>query len=388
VLESKLEERLANSTTDFNKKALSEIKDHDYKIPVTKSTHKTVRVKKSQISNSLKTITSSKNTKLIDDVKSHFDSLEQYIPFCSSPKSFQSAWALRSEILTRDAANRLVNEGAQMVPVNKKSRIFKTDEQGPELGPQKRLVLGVRHSKGNYDDNLDSIGSFVYQPPNNTTGMLRFRWCQYLEQNLQIPFVLIAIMWFEYRINKNLNQVFVIAPAKITNPEIDLKNLGESLHHPLKLQIIERDEAYDAIRLFRSLTGSNMDTEIRKQLDPKLAEEWMYTQIEKQSKGNKIKTWAKIIDKSCPGTLCQHDKFQNLRNSDIAFGHIVSQNWASTFPHNLSSVHHPDNLYLTCKRCNSQLLDNFPDNNLRREILERGTIGDWLREFESAIRDS
>lgn len=49
MLESKLQERLVISAKEFNKKAISEIIDHEYKIPVTKSTYKIVKVRKSQI---------------------------------------------------------------------------------------------------------------------------------------------------------------------------------------------------------------------------------------------------------------------------------------------------------------------------------------------------
>ena len=38
------------------------------------------------------------------------------------------------QVLTKDVANRLVNEGAQLIPVNDKVRIFKMDQQGVQLG--------------------------------------------------------------------------------------------------------------------------------------------------------------------------------------------------------------------------------------------------------------
>jgi hypothetical protein len=72
-----------------------------------------------------------------------------------------------------------------------------------------------------------------------------------------------------------------------------------------------------------------------------------------------------------------------LRN----FVNIIPQNWASIFPHILNNIHHPDNLYLTCARCNSQLGDNFPKTELRNMIVTKyGTIGDWIRQFEKEIR--
>ena len=46
-----------------------------------------------------------------------------------------------------------------------------------------------------------------------------------------------------------------------------------------------------------------------------------------------------------------------------------------------------DNLYLTCKKCNSSLSDNFPDKKLKKNITNTGTIGDWLRNHEKQIRE-
>lgn|GEM_PF-3051943 len=62
----------------------------------------------------------------------------------------------------------------------------------------------------------------------------------------------------------------------------------------------------------------------------------------------------------------------------MGFGHMISQRWAQSFSYLLNSKHHPDNVYLTCNNCNSELGDNFPDAQLRGEIEKRGTIGDWL----------
>ena len=53
----------------------------------------------------------------------------------------------------------------------------------------------------------------------------------------------------------------------------------------------------------------------------------------------------------------------------------------------LDKKDHPDNLYLSCQRCNASLSDNFPDTELRNEIETRGTIGDWLRGHVESIRE-
>jgi len=204
---------------------------------------KQTKVSKTIIQNALKQICPKGKIKTVtSDFITHYENLEKLIPFCSSPKSFRTAWDLRSEILNKFDADILVNQGAQIIPYNKSERLFQTIQQGTQLGKNQRLLSFVRHSEGNYDDRLNDQGSFTYQPPNDATGMLRYRWSQYLSKKLEIPLMVIAVMWFSYRINNTLNQVFVTAPAKIIDFDQDLENLNDSLHKPLTLQIVNRTD--------------------------------------------------------------------------------------------------------------------------------------------------
>lgn len=119
-----------------------------------------------------------------------------------------------------------------------------------------------------------------------------------------------------------------------------------------------------------------------------LAREYTFDRINSSQKGRKIKRWAQRRGPSCPGTLCNHIKFDQLDSRKIAFEHIVSQEWVRSFTFLLEKKDHPDNLYLTCQKCNSSLGDRFPDSKLRNEIETRGTIGDWLRRDQQGIRNS
>ena len=281
----------------------------------------------------------------------------------------------------------MANEGGQLIPVNKESRVFQCVQQGVELGIKKRLITAVRHSEGNFDDDLDDLGRFEYQPPADVTGMLRYRWCQFLSKNLETPYILIAVMWFEYRINESMNHVFIISPAKIIEEKKDLNDFGKSIHRPLILQIINRDEALNSINRIYSLGYSDIELETRAPLSNLLAREWAYDKIHTSTKGRQIKKWAKIMNETCPGESCNHSLFDSLNLNQIAFGHIIPQDWAHSFTYILDKKNHPDNLYLTCNKCNSSLSNNFPDLKLRKEISKRGTIGDWLRKAEENIRE-
>ena len=119
----------------------------------------------------------------------------------------------------------------------------------------------------------------------------------------------------------------------------------------------------------------------RKDLDKGVVEEWNYKKITSSSKGEIIKKWAKKSGLKCiDGSKCGGVLFRELPNNEITFGHIIPQSWGVEYPHMIKTIHHPDNLYLSCKSCNSSLNSNFPSTELKNKISKReGTIGDWLR---------
>jgi len=382
--ENKLEHELKTILTNFRNKAHSEIKDGTYSVNVSPTEKAPVEVTKHSIENALKTICPTSTEKFALDLLVHFRELQRFIPFCSSPTSFHSAWDLREVELNKHTADRLVNEGAQLIPENAISeRIFPhKDIRGIALGINKRLVAAVRHSKGNYDDRLSDLGVFTYQPDKTVPGMLRFRWCEYLSNKLNFSFMLIAVMWLRYEVIAGKNtKVFIIVPARIIRPEKNLKNLSSTLQEPLELQIMSRADIYSSLHVLESLYNSTLKIKIRVPLPQSYEEGWFFDEIHDSKKGKQIKKWFKENAKKCPGC---GKLFSEFSDSDIAFGHIVSQDWATTFPHHLSSVHHPDNLYLTCKNCNSSLGNSFPNKNQtsQESIESEGTIGDWIRKTQ------
>ena len=387
---NRLTQILKDSIDEFRYLSISSVNDGTRIVPTSSlNDDGEVKVKKSTLRNAIGGICPSRRIENYKtDFLSHFSELKNYLTFCSSPKSFRTAWDLRSEILNPFDANKLTNEGGQLIPLNNKTRVFKCEQQGVLYGVNKRLILGVRHSEGNYDDKLDDLGQFTYQPPKDVSGFLRYRWCHFLSERLQVPYVLLVIIWFEFRVNDDINHVFIIAPAKIVNGPRELNNLDTSLHKPLKLQLINREEAFNTLLVLQSLKEDIGDLETRFELPDTFAREWSYDKINNTEKGRKIKRWARSTGKRCPGDICEQQPFENINPSRIAFGHIISQNWSRAFTYLLSSVDHPDNLYLTCSKCNSSLGDRFPASELRSEITKIGTIGDWLRKNEKEIRKS
>ena len=376
------EEKINSLVEEFSYKVKTEISHREYQVS-TPEPSQPVNVNDSNINSALRILFSSSGSSLTEDIVLHFKELERLIPFSSTPKAFHSAWDLRSKNLNKFAADRLANEGAQLIPLNSISSIFGIrDQQGVMLGPNKRLVMGIRHSMGNYDDELDDL-RFTYQPPRKVPGMIRYRWCEFLSSKLDIPFTILAALWLMYSIDDETEiPIFIITPVQIINAEKNLENLGSSLQNPLELQIVSRAEVYKSIHRFNALQDTDTEINFRNDLDIRLAEEWSFEEIHSSKKGKEIKKWFKENGKRCPGNICEHIQFDELSDSDIGFGHIIPQDWAKTFPHYQTVVHHPDNLYLTCKSCNSSLGKNFPNKNKtsQEEIEKLGTIGDWLRK--------
>jgi len=152
----------------------------------------------------------------------------------------------------------------------------------------------------------------------------------------------------------------------------------ETLQKPLNLQLITRQEALSNINHIFTLAEPESDYQKRFPLEDRLAREYSFDKINATSKGRQLKRWAQKTGKLCPGTHCknnqQHIELRDLRLPEIAFGHIVSQKWATTYPFLSENVNHPDNLYLTCRNCNSSLSDLFPGKQLRDQIVLTGTI--------------
>ena len=123
-MESKLNSKLFDGIKDFSLKAKREIKSKTVNIPGSRK--RTVNITPNKIQTALRVICPQRSTatgrvSFVDDFIKHFENLEKYIPFCSSPKSFRTAWGLRSNILNKYDGDVLANEGGQLIPINKET---------------------------------------------------------------------------------------------------------------------------------------------------------------------------------------------------------------------------------------------------------------------------
>ena len=175
---------------------------------------KKIELKKESVKDALGTILSKNPSTNTNDFIDCINSVRTYLPFCSSPKAFKTAWELKTKSISINDSEAIVKLGGQFVPENQKSRIFKTEMQG-NLYHNKKFMKAVRHSEGNYNDKLDDLGNFTYEPPENVRGMMRYRLSEIITEKFNIPYFVLVIIWFEYEVESDLKQIFIVCPAKV-----------------------------------------------------------------------------------------------------------------------------------------------------------------------------
>lgn len=314
----------------------------------------------------------------------HVQTIESYLAYSSSPSSFAQAWIFRKTKISKLSlfeVQDLLTRHAQLIPTIRSENLFNCGEKGMILSEENvSFLYGLRHSKGNYDDNLDNLGNFNYQPPADALGMLRYRWLEVLSVKFKLPIYLYVTMWFKYEGIKSsqIKHVTMLCPVKITqiNPKFDA---------PLSLQLIDVNECIERSMMIKSLDELEIETAVRSGLKEEFVIKFNYATLSTNTfLKSQIVKWAVSKGKKCPGVKCDHIPFSAISNkSQIHLGHIIPQKWGGVFQfmQERNHIHHPDNLYLTCNLCNTSLNYKFPDKQLMDNILDgdSGTIGDFIR---------
>ena len=369
--------------------------------------------------------------KVIADLLEHYEEMDKIIPMCSSPRGFKEAWDTRAngQDVSKYDLQDIVDLGGQAQLENRDTserakdpdkHTIKSDGtaeslfsvEGPAAmyfgsGKNKKFIKFLRHNPNQfytYEDDMDEQYVFKYQPPagySALSGALRYRWMEELSHILELELVVLVVLWFNQNVNDTINNILFVAPAKIVSK--GRSDLNKSLFEPLELEIISQKQFYDFKDNLHSI-GEDVSGDIKRRtpLDEKIARAWSYDKLQTSKLGNSVKHWAKRTGKKCPQCDKKFDTFSS--NTEIAFGHIVSQDWAKSFTFLLKIVNHPDNLYLTCQPCNASLGNRFPDfknwrkisgsNETLRDKIEKydtemgGTIGDWIRNHANDIEQT
>ena len=328
--------------------------------------------------------------KIKNDFIEHINSLERYLAYSSTPKAFSQAWNFRKSKISNLSifeVQSLVSNQAQLIPTIKTENLLNAAQKGMIKSEENKAFLyGVRHSKGNYEDKLDELGNFSYQPPIDVLGMLRYRWLEWLSIKSNLPIFIFITIWFKHEGLKSTNHVTMICPAIITK-------LNKKFDAPLSLRLITVDDAIESIMRIKAMDVAEDLATIRMALTNEMVIKYNYESIKKNRELRiALINWAQSKGKKCPGQSCNNITFSNISNkSKIHLGHIVPQHWGSIFQflQEKNHLHHPDNLYLSCDKCNVSLNNSFPDNALRENILSTdfGTIGDFIRSDIKYFKD-
>ncbi|HXH75053.1 MAG TPA: hypothetical protein VNJ08_08815 [Bacteriovoracaceae bacterium] len=316
----------------------------------------------------------------------HLHALEAFLAYSSSPTAFAQAWKFRKTKISKLSlfeVQELLSRHAQLIPTIRAENLLNCGEKGMIKSTKNQsFLMGIRHSKGNYDDNLDNLGHFDYQPPADALGMLRYRWLEVLALKFNLPIYMFVTMWFKYEAIKTTKHVTLICPVKITKR-------NNKFDAPLNLQLIDVHEGIERAMMIRSLDELEIQTSVRSSLNDEMVIKFNFDNINSnKALRSSLIQWAMKQGKTCPGSKCNHVAFRDVKNkSHIHLGHIIPQKWAGVFQfmQERNHIHHPDNLYLSCNTCNTSLNYLFPDRVLMDNILDGkfGTIGDFIRSDPS-----
>lgn len=312
----------------------------------------------------------------------HLHALEAFLAYSSSPNAFAQAWKFRKTKISKLSlfeVQELLSRHAQLIPTIRSENLLNCGEKGMiKSSKNHSFLMGIRHSKGNYEDNLDNLGHFSYQPPADPLGMLRYRWLEMLAIKFNLPIYMFVTMWFKYEAIQSTKHVTLICPVKITKR-------NNAFDAPLNLQLIDVNEGIERTMMIRSLDELEIQTSVRSALNDEFVIKFNFENINSNKNlRNLLIQWAIKQGKTCPGSKCNHISFRDIKNkAHIHLGHIIPQKWGGVFQfmQERNHIHHPDNLYLSCNTCNTSLSYLFPDRVLMDNILDGkfGTVGDFLR---------
>ena len=349
-------------------------------------------------------------------VKNLVDLLESIsfeVSLSSSPTAFRRSWNAHSNTLSQAEIDAIATDGGQLIPAQPEHshRIFRkpSQESGLILFPTNKkgqILRAVRHVSGNYIDELSVFGELAYQTDKSATGILQYRFIEELSRELEVNLPLQLVTYFktpdpdsnsDLKNDPNRISHFFITTFASINFSDQLKWNTNWFKLPLKLQIEPISEIRKTIGYIKSLTTAETMFKVRPPLRSDIENDWSYEKISSNSnaRGKAIRLFAQSINLSCGDGIsgkneCKKTLDQCTSLSEIHLGHIVPQNWAKAYQFLSDSssnvINHPDNLYLSCGKCNRTLNDNFPSDKARKRIEKNGwTVGDLLRKHENRI---
>ena len=240
--------------------------------------------------------------------------------FASTPIAFANAWNMKTEELHPQDVLALSAAGGHFqlnqIPNgdgSSGSTLYQSQfPRGLVKSFRTKFTKGFRHKTDSIyeEDALDEMGVFTYATPNNAAGMMEYRFVEQLSLTLEVPLVFLVTQWFKYK-----------TPFERLNPWLymtgvaQVKGMGRHPKDPIKLQLITKDVALKNIQQLTESFTSPGNYKIRPMLLEHERLGWSYTKIKTSpSKRKRLIEFARSQFYHCPGHVCNHISFRNLKN--------------------------------------------------------------------------
>lgn len=296
------------------------------------------------------------------------------------------------------AALKKVTGGLSLITEKYRHKSLNCFEHGQILYPGKKVVRTNR-AMGEYEDSV-TAEYIIYDPRADCSSLLRARFLENLSKEMfskeqtGLVIQLMKKIRIRSKVPDRVDEIkimYIMALCEVIpldrvpttlRGELEDKYIHE-LNYPYVLRPLEPIEASNHLIALINLDkerkpedDSALDQ--RPALKPSIASEWNYPIT-----GKRRKMIEKYIEENA--VTCSHvsgtgEKCQRSLQNNLHIGHIYSQKWCNTYLIFQESKNHPDNLYLTCKSCNSALSEGCPSKEMLRSINKnKSTVGDLIR---------
>ena len=336
------------------------------------------------------------------------------IPYSSNQLGFRYAYEnLVGKDIDRSDSRKLRNLGANLIPLDPAARkapsspdvhtVFRTSQQGiAMLDWGSKKIVRTGKASGGYDDST-MPETLLYDTAANFSSILRARHLEFLSEGVmedggQGLILQLACLLRPKGVDgmgpREYKSMFLMSYCEVIPlsrwPRDLLRREKKKYHHelflPYLLRPIDPDNAERQLKSLRLMGGSSGDFEIRTPLSMSLVKKWNYENATKRSNREILNRYVERNDVSCPHvtpviTGRQLPCGTKLKTGGFHIGHIFSQKWCDAYSIFQESVHHPDNLYLSCVSCNASLNQGFPPKEMLKHInRNKMTLGDLIRQ--------
>ena len=354
-----------------------------------------------------------------DAMKSLFDIYINETPYSSSPFGFRKAYEniVGSEIdhheaieLQRDGLNLLpIDPEARISPVNPNVHpVFRTSEHGiilhhHESDYGKASVVRAGLAVGGYDD-ATSPEFILYDTSTKRSSYLRARHLEHLSEQIFDKEGQGLIIQIAGKVNirgglggREYKSFYVMSLCEIIPQsrwdkdllKKELKVYKDKLFLPYLLKPLDARYADSQLRVFQLLDttiGEDDKYEVRPRISPpNLVKKYSYDSLKTKAQKKPIYDYIRSQNPKCSHAIKTGGKWSSCPETLKAdktthIGHIFSKNWCTAYSIFQESMNHPDNLYLSCNRCNPGLGQGCPNKEtLKRINNHKLTIGDLIR---------